>query len=254
MKSPSFSLEGKVAVVTGASRGIGRAIALGYARAGAQLVMASRKTVDLEEAAQEVGGLGLLPLVVPTDISRKGDIDNLVSTTITKFGRIDIMVNDPALTIMKPILDIEEMEWDKVMDTNLKGFYLLCRASGLAMRERKTGSIINLTSTLGYKVSKRMPVYSVAKAGIVMLTKALAVELGPHQVRVNAIAPGLANTEFSRDPHDNEAFQTMRSQQIPMRRIGEPEDMVGAAIFLGSDASAYVNGHVLVVDGGDMAL
>lgn len=121
------------------------------------------------------------------------------------------------------------------------------------MREKKKGSIINVSSSLGFKVSPRMPAYSVAKAGIIMLTKALAVELGPYQVRVNAIAPGLTNTEFSLSPQQDEAFRATRAQQNPLRRLAEPEDMVGAAIYLGSDASAFVNGHTLVVDGGDLA-
>lgn len=253
MSDSLFSLEGKVAVVTGASRGIGRAIALGYAKAGAQLVMASRSLPDLEKTAEEVKRSGKRPLIVQADISRKADVQNLIRQSTDKFGKIDIVVNDPAVTVFKPIMDTEESEWDSVMDVNLKGFYFLCRASGLAMREQKKGSIINITSTLGYKVSPRMPAYSVAKAGIIMLTKTFAVELGPHQVRVNAIAPGLADTTFSMGPQQNEAYRAARSQQIPMRRIADPEDMVGAAIYLGSNASAYVNGHILVVDGGDMA-
>lgn len=253
MSFPSLSLEGKVAVITGASRGLGRAIALGYAEAGAQLVVASRHLPDLETAAEEVKKRGKPPLLVPTDISRKGDVDNLVRQTVSRFGAIDIMVNDPAVTILKPILDIEEADWDRVMDTNLKGYYFLCRASGLLMREQKRGSIINMASTLGFRVSPRMPAYSVAKAGIIMLTKALAVELGPYNVRVNAIAPGLANTSFSLAPQQDEAYRRARAQQIPLRRIAEPEDVVGAAIFLASDASAYVTGDILVVDGGGVA-
>ena len=253
MNVPMFSLEGKVAVVSGASSGIGHAIALGYAKAGAQLVMASRNLPTLEKAAYEVKKLGKPPLVVPTDISQKSDIDNLVRKAVDRFGAIDVMVNDPASTILKPLMDVEESEWDAIMDVNLKGFYLLCRACGMVMREKKKGSIINMTSNLGFKVSPRMPVYSVAKAGIIMLTKALAVELGPYQIRVNAIAPGLTKTEFSFNPQQNEAYREMKAQQNPLRRLAEPEDMVGAAIYLGSDASAFVNGHILVVDGGDLA-
>jgi len=253
MNDSLFSLEGKVAIVTGASRGIGHAIALGYAKAGAQLVLAARNLPTLEKAAGEVKKLGKPPLIIPTDISRKSDIDNLVRKTVDSFGAVDILVNDPASTLLKPIMDVEESEWDSMMDTNLKGFYLLCRACGAVMREKKKGSIINLTSNLGFKVSPRMPVYSVAKAGIIMLTKALAVELGPYHVRVNAIAPGLTITEFSFNPQQNEAYREAKAQQNPLRRLAEPEDMVGAAIYLGSDASAYVNGHTLVVDGGDMA-
>ena len=251
MTIPLFSLEGKIAIVTGASRGIGRAIALSYARAGAQLVMGSRNVNDLEEAALEVSKLGHTPLVVPTDITRKEDVDNLIQRTVSQFGRIDIMVNDPGMTINKPVLDTDEVEWDTIMNTNLRSFYLLCKACAPVMREKKSGSIINMASPAGYRLVPRMPVYSISKAGVIMLTKALAYELGPHQVRVNAIAPGLANTEFSRMPENNEAYQAKRAQQIPMRRIAQPEDMVGAAIYLGSDASQYVNGTVLVVDGGD---
>ncbi|MEE8473058.1 MAG: SDR family oxidoreductase [Dehalococcoidia bacterium] len=253
MTLSDFSLEGKTAIVTGASRGIGRAIALAYAEAGAQLVMASRNLPDLEKAAGEVGKLGKPPLIVTADISRKDDVDNLVRRAVKEFGAIDIMVNDPATFVTGPILDIEEDDWDRVMDTNLKGYYFLCRASGLVMREQKRGSIINLTSALGFRVTPRMPIYSVAKAGIIMLTKALAVELGPYNVRVNAIAPGIVDTEFSRTPEQDDSYRVMRAQQIPLRRIADPGDMVGSAVFLGSGASAFVSGHILVVDGGDLA-
>ena len=253
MSVSRFSLEGKVAVVTGASRGIGRAIALGYAGAGAQLVMASRTLPDLEKAAEEVKGLGKAPLIVQADISQKGDVDNLISKTVERFGAIDIMVNNPAVTVLGPILDTEEDGWDRVMNTSLKGLYFLCRAAGLVMRERKRGSIINMTSTLAFRASPRMPVYGIAKAGIIMLTKALALELGPHNVRVNAIAPSIVNTGFSRTPEQDDEYRARRALTIPMRRIAEPEDIVGAAIFLGSDASAYVSGHTLLVDGGDLA-
>lgn len=251
MTIPLFSLEGKVAIVTGASRGIGRAIALAYAVAGAQLVMASRGIPALEKAALEVSKLGRGPLIVPTDIAQKDEVENLIRKTLEQFGRIDIMVNDPGMTINKPVLDTNEAEWDTIMNTNLRSFYLLCRASAPAMREKKSGSIINMASPAGYRLVPRMPVYSISKAGVIMLTKALAYELGPHQVRVNAIAPGLADTDFSRMPENNEAYQAKRAQQIPMRRIAQPGDMVGAALYLGSDASQYVNGTVLVVDGGD---
>lgn len=251
MTIPLFSLEGKIAIVTGASRGIGRAIALGYARAGAQLVIASRNVPDLEQAAQEVSKLGHRPLEVPTDITKKEDVNNLIWKTQAQFGRIDILVNGPGMTINKPVLGTNEAEWDTIMNTNLRSFYLLCRACAPVMLEKKSGSIINMASPAGYRLVPRMPVYSISKAGVIMLTKALAYELGPHQVRVNAIAPGLANTEFSRLPENNETYQAKRAQQIPMRRIAQPEDMVGAAIYLGSDASQYVNGTVLVVDGGD---
>lgn len=253
MSSSIISLEGKVAVVTGASRGIGRSIALGYAEAGAQLVIASRNLGSLEKVAEEIKRLGKTPLPVATDISRKGDIDNLIRQAVKQFGTIDIMVNDPALYVLGPILDIEENDWDRVMNTSLKGYYFLCRASGLVMREKRRGSIINITSNQGFKASPRMPIYSIAKAGVIMLTRVLALELGPYNVRVNSIAPGLTNTEFSRTPQQDNAYRAIRSQQIPIRRIAEPDDMVGAAIFLGSDASSYVNGHTLVVDGGDSA-
>ncbi|MFQ5826019.1 MAG: SDR family NAD(P)-dependent oxidoreductase [Dehalococcoidia bacterium] len=253
MTRSDFSLEGRVAIVIGASRGIGRAIALGYARAGAQVAVASRSLPDLERVADEIRGLGKPPLSLQADISQKGDVDLLVEKTVERFGTIDILVNNPALTILVPLMELGEEGWDQIMNTSLKGFYFCCQAAGRVMMGKRRGVIINVASALGLRASPRMPGYSIAKAGVIMLTRVLAVELGGYNIRVNAIAPGLARTDFSQALWGDPEYRAKREAQIPLGRIAEADDMVGAAVFLASDASAYVNGHTLVVDGGSMA-
>jgi 2-deoxy-D-gluconate 3-dehydrogenase len=253
MTQSDFSLEGRVAIIIGASRGIGRAIALGYARVGAQVVLASRSLPDLERVADEIRGLGKPPLSLRADISQKSEVDLMVEKTVERFGTIDILVNNPALTILVPLMELGEEGWDQIMNTSLKGFYLCCQAAGRVMMEKKRGVIINVASALGLRASPRMPGYSIAKAGVIMLTRVLALELGRYNIRVNAIAPGLARTDFSQALWGDPAYLAGREAQIPLGRIAEADDMVGAALFLASDASAYVNGHTLVVDGGSLA-
>jgi 2-deoxy-D-gluconate 3-dehydrogenase len=252
---PSFSLPGKVAVVSGGRRGIGKAIALALAEAGADIAICDRVTDDgeLNAVAEEVKRLGRRSLAVQTDITKKADVDNLAQRVVDEFGVIDILVNNAAMNIMAPLLELREEGWDRVIDTDLKGYYLCSQAVGKIMVSQKRGNIINIASTAAMYTAPEMGAYCIAKAGVVMLTKVLAVELAQYNIRVNAIAPSMVKTKFS-EPlwSDPETLKEIESG-IPLGRLAEPSDIIGAALFLASDASSYITGHTIVVDGGSSA-
>jgi NAD(P)-dependent dehydrogenase (short-subunit alcohol dehydrogenase family) len=250
---PSFSLEGKVALVTGGSRGIGKAIALGYARAGADVVVCSRKLPELEQTAEEVRGQRRRSLEVSCNIAVKSEVENLVNSALKEFGAIDILVNNAAMNILASFLDLREDGWDKIMNTDLKGYYLCSQAVGKVMAERERGSIINIASTAAARAAPAMGAYSIAKAGVVMLTRVLATELARYNIRANCIAPSMVKTRFSQPLWaDPEALKKAEAQ-IPLGRLAEPEEIVGAALFLASDASSYITGQTIYIDGGTLA-
>jgi len=245
-----FSLKGKVALVTGGSRGIGKAIAVGFAKAGADVALASRKLPDLEEAAKDIEGLGRKSLAVAAHIGRTEEINNLVSTVKEEFGRIDILLNCAATNpTMDQAIDIEERAWDSIMNLNLKGLFFLSQVVARVMREKGGGKIINISSMEGMRPSI-LPVYSISKAGVIMATKVMAHQWAQYNIRVNCIAPGLVKTGFSETLWSNPDILQGAMFGTPMKRIAEPEEMVGAAIYLASDASSYVTGQILAVDGG----
>jgi len=245
-----FSLEGKVALVTGGSRGIGKAAALGLARAGADVVVASRKLPDLEKVAEEIRGLGRKSLAVEVHVGRVEQIDNLVSKVKEDFGRIDILVNNAGTNpTMAQALDIEERAWDSIMNLNLKGLFFLSQAVARVMKEQGGGKIINIASTAGI-TPDILPVYSISKAGVIMATKVMAQQWAQYDIRVNTVAPGLTKTQFSQALWSNPDILQGAMGRTPMQRIGEPEEIVGAIIYMASDASSYVTGQVLAVDGG----
>ena len=249
------SLAGRVAIVTGGRRGIGRAIALALAEAGADVVLGDRVVDDgeLEAVAAEIKKRGRRSLAIQADITQKADVDSLVQKTLAELGSIDILVNNAAMNIRAPLLELNEEGWDKVINTDLKGYYLCSQAAGKIMVQQKRGNIINIASTAAMYTAPEMGAYCIAKAGVVMLTRILAVELAEHNIRVNAVAPSLVKTKFSQplwaDP------KTLREieSEIPLARLAEPEDIVGSVLFLASDASAYITGHTIVVDGGSIA-
>jgi NAD(P)-dependent dehydrogenase (short-subunit alcohol dehydrogenase family) len=267
---PSLSLEGKVAIVTGAAgiRGMGRAIALTFAQAGADVAVCDIIVKDdihnLEETAQEIRKLGQRSIAVPTDITNKDNVETLVSKTMDELGDVDILVNNAGGGIGRAtsLIEIDEEVWHKVLDINLTGCYLLCHMVGKRMMERKTGSIINTSSVMGIRqgtrgqptgVGRGSSTYAIAKAGVVMLTRGLARELAPYHIRVNAIAPGGIRTDMIRQSWETpEALERLVST-YPLGRIGEPQDIATAALFLASDASSFITGHILVVDGGLLA-
>jgi dehydrogenase/reductase SDR family protein 4 len=248
----SFSLSGKVALVTGGSRGIGRAIAVGLAKFGADVAVTSRKLPDLEEAAAEIKGLGRRSIAVATHVGRMDEIKNLVPKVKDELGRIDILVNNAGTNpTMDPAINIEERAWDSIMNLNLKGLFFLSQAVARLMKEQGGGKIINVASVAGI-TPDILPVYSISKAGVIMATKVMAQQWAQYNIRVNAIAPGLVKTRFSEALWSNPDIAQVVMTRTPLQRVAEPDEMVGAVIFLAADASSYVTGHVLVVDGGSV--
>ena len=249
-----FRLPGKVALVTGASRGIGRAIALDLAEAGADVVLASRKLPDLEAVAEEIRGLGRKALVVSANIRHLPELDELVKKAMEEFGHIDILVNDPASNpVFGSVFNIDEKVWDIVLGTNLKGYFFLSQAVGKGMRDKGGGSIINIASLEGITPMVGTGVYSISKAGVIMLTQVLAEEWGQYNIRVNAIAPGLVKTRFSEALWSNPTIRGVFEDNTALGRISEPEEIAHAALFLASEASSYVTGQTIMLDGGHFA-
>jgi NAD(P)-dependent dehydrogenase (short-subunit alcohol dehydrogenase family) len=246
-----FSLEGKIALVTGASRGIGRAIALGFARSGADVVVVSRKLPDLEEVAEQIKGLGRRSLALAAHVGRIDEIGNLVRRVEQEFGTVDILVNDAGTSQWVPALEVEERLWDAIMNLNLKGLFFLCQAVARIMKEHGGGKIINITSMDAYKPELNGGVYAISKAAVVMVTKVLALEWAKYNIEVNALAPGnvhtrLGDARFVALPD----YEKKMIDRTPLGRIAQPEEMVGAVIYLASDASSFHTGDILCVDGG----
>jgi len=237
---PSFSLPGKVAIITGGRRGIGKAIALALAEAGADIAVCDRVIDDgeLNAVAEEVERLGRRSLAVKADITQKSDVDSMVRRVVDGFGVIDILVNNAAMNIMAPLLELREEGWDKIIDTDLKGYYLCSQAVGKIMVEQKRGNIINIASTAAMYTAPEMGAYCIAKAGVVMLTKILAVELAQYNIRVNAIAPSMVKTKFSQPLWSDPESLKQIEAGIPLGRLAEPEDITGSVLFLASDASS----------------
>jgi len=248
--SKVLSLDDRVAIVTGGGKGIGKAIALGLAEAGANVVVCSRTLSDLEEVSEEIKKIGRGSSVVVTDVTKKEDIENIVRETKEKFGKVDILVNNAATSYMRSLMDLREEGWDKIFDTNLKAVFLLSREVAKVMMEQGGGKIINITTVGAEKAEFGMGAYGVSKAGLKMLTKSMALEWASHKINVNAVGPGLTRTEFSKPLWSNPELSKQISSTIPLGRIAEPEDIVGAVVFLASDISSYITGQSIYVNGG----
>jgi NAD(P)-dependent dehydrogenase (short-subunit alcohol dehydrogenase family) len=254
MTQTDFSLNGKVALITGGSRGIGKATALGFARAGADVAIASRKLPDLEQVAAEIRALGRKALPVAAHVAKLEEIKSLVQTVNKEYGRIDILVNNAGTSpSLSPMLDLEERLWDSIMNLNLKGVIFLSQAVARIMKECGGGTIINVASIAGFRHEPNVGVYSISKAAVVQATKILAEEWAKYNIRVNSVAPGhihtrLGDSIFEAVPQYKKEFL----DRVPMRRIGNPDEIVGAMIYLASDASRYVTGTTVVVDGGTL--
>jgi len=255
MKMPSFALEGRVALVTGARRGIGKGIALAMAGAGADVAVCDNVVEggELEAVAEEIQGIGRRSLAVQTDVSKKSEVDNLVKRVEDELGPIDILVNNAGIGRGSVLIEQKEEDWQAVIDVNLTGCYFCSQAAGKRMVERRKGNIINISSGAGIRGFAGRNAYNVSKAGVIMITKVLARDLAKHGVRVNAIAPTNLRTEMTRGLWENPQALAAEEARIPLGRLGTVEDMTGPAIFLASDASSYITGDTIVVDGGQLA-
>lgn len=246
-----MKLEGKVALVTGGSRSIGRAIGLAFAREGASVAV---NYISHAEAAQnavrEIEALGRRALAVRADTSRRSQVQAMVEEIETRLGPIDILVNNAGVQKRVFFLDLAEEDWDWMLGVNLKGYFLVGQAVATRMKARGRGKIINVSSEAAGFPAQRMTAYCVSKAGVAMLTKCMALELAPHGIRVNALAPGLVRTDINRKDLEDESFLKMRVARIPLGRVMNPEDLVGAAVFLASPESDSMTGATLQVDGG----
>ena len=246
----TFDLKGKVAIVTGGGRGIGRAIALGLAGAGASVVIAGRTAEQLDSVSKEIAALGGQALTVVTDLTVQDQINSLVEETVKRFGRIDILVNNAARSFLRSLLELREDGWDKVFDTNVKAAWLLSRAAARVMIEQKGGRIINITTVGAEKAELGMAAYGCSKAALKMLTRCMAREWAPFGILVNAVGPGLTRTDFSKPIWSNPDIAKHVESLLPMGRLAEPEEIVGSVLFLTSDLANYITGHSIYVDGG----
>jgi 2-deoxy-D-gluconate 3-dehydrogenase len=247
-----FRLDGQVALVTGSARGLGAAIALALAEAGADVAVHDRLDPGTTEKQIEALGRGRA-LGLVADLSDRSAADTLVSTVIDRMGRLDVLVNNAGIIRRAPAVDHGDADWDSVIEVNLTAVFRLCRAAGRHMLPCGRGKIVNIASLLSFQGGITVPSYAAAKAGVAQITKALANEWAAKGINVNAIAPGYMRTENTRPLAEDPVRSRQITERIPAGRWGEPRDLAGAAVFLASAASDYVNGHVLVVDGGWLA-
>ncbi|MHB8618533.1 MAG: SDR family NAD(P)-dependent oxidoreductase [Chloroflexota bacterium] len=250
MIAQRFSLQGRVAVVTGSGRGLGRALALGLAEAGAMVVLAARTGGEIEAVAAEIAAAGGQALAVPCDVARRHDAERLMGRTVDEFGHLDVLVNNAGISpYYKPAEQLLEEEWRQVLDTNLTGTFLCCQAAAQALAASH-GCVVNITSVGGTVALRRLAAYCAAKGGVEALTRVLALEWADRQVRVNAVAPAFLETDLTAGLRANPRLHQDLVRHTAMDRLGSPEEVVGAVLFLASEAASYVTGQTLFVDGG----
>ena len=246
-----FDISGKVAVVTGSTKGIGKAIAEGLAAHGASVVISSRKEDACERVKSEIDEAGGSAVAIPCNISSRDQIDNLLSQTREQLGKIDILVCNAAVNpFYGSFMDIPDSAFEKVMDVNIKSNHWLCQGVAGEMKERRDGAIIVVSSIGGLRGSAVLGAYAISKAADMQLVRNLAAELGPYNIRVNGIAPGLVKTDFARALWENDEVRKQREAETPLRRLGDPEDIAGIGVYLASRAGAWTTGQTFVVDGG----
>jgi NAD(P)-dependent dehydrogenase (short-subunit alcohol dehydrogenase family) len=245
-----FDLAGRVALVTGAGRGLGRTMALALAAAGADVVLTSRTTSELETLSGEIAALGRSALALRCDVTDQESVNGMVAAALRRFDNLDILVNNAGINIRKPALELELAEFEAVLQTNLRGYFLCAQAVGRHMVARGRGKVINISSILGHVALPTQAAYASSKGAIEQLTKVLAVEWATHGVQVNALAPTYFETELTRPLFEDPERNAFISERTPMKRWGQPHELAGAVIFLASDASDFVTGQSLLVDGG----
>ena len=250
-----FALQGKVAIVTGAGRGIGKAISLAFAEAGADIVAAARTEEEIAETCREVKALGRQSLAAPTDVTRADQVDRLVAETIAHFKKIDILVNNAGTAVFKALVSpdgqrMTEEEWHRVLDTNLTSTFLCCRAVGPHMFRQKKGKVINISSISSQKAQSDDIPYNVSKAGVDMLTRCLALDWAPYNINVNAIGPGQFHTRLSAKSHEDPELRERMVACIPLGRVGDLPELGLLAVYLASPASDFITGQVIFIDGG----
>lgn len=246
-----FRLDGKTALITGAGRGIGKSLAIGLADAGANIAAVDIDAATAKQTADELAAAGTRTLALSTDIRRPDAVQQMVEQTVEALGSLDILVNNAGIALHAHAEDIPLEDWDTVIDLNLRALFIVCQTVGKHMIARKSGSIINIASMSGSIVNKPQPqaAYNTSKAAVIMLTRSLAAEWAPHGVRVNSMSPGYTMTEMVMMPDAVQLHSTWK-QMIPMNRLAKPEELRASAVYLASDASSYMTGHDLVIDGG----
>lgn len=245
-----FDLSGRVAIVTGAGRGLGRSMALALAAAGADVVASSRTPSELESLCEELSGVGRRAIAVQADCTAEGDCERLVDSAVQQLGRLDILVNNAGINIRKPVLELSLAEYQQVLATNLEGYFSCAKAAGGVLVAQGSGKVINISSILGRVGLATQAAYASSKGGIEQLTKVLALEWASANVQVNAIGPTYFETELTRPLFEQPERNAFITERTPMGRWGQPHELAGAVIFLASSASDYVTGHTLMVDGG----
>ncbi|MBI4610800.1 MAG: SDR family oxidoreductase [Candidatus Rokubacteria bacterium] len=246
-------LDGRVAIVTGASRGLGRIMALALAEAGADVALAARSKPDLEETARQVEGLGRRALVVPTDVALLSAVEALVGQTVQSLGRLDIMINNSGVAHVAPLAAMDPAEWQRIIETNLTGVFNGCRAAAPHLIAQKSGKVINVASVLAQVGLPGYTAYAASKGGVISLTKALAVEWARYDIQVNALAPGWFVTPMNEGAFANPQTRERLLRDVPMRRTGRLEEIGPLTVYLASPASDYMTGQTIVLDGGHSA-
>ncbi|MGA9227091.1 MAG: SDR family oxidoreductase [Mesobacillus sp.] len=248
---PSFQLDGKIAVVTGAGRGIGRALAIGLAEAGADVALLARTEEDLKDTAAAIGDLGRRALILPTDVTNREQVHRAIVEVKSEWDKIDILVNNAGMNIRSKALDVTDEEWQTIMNTNLKSAFMMSQEAGKVMKDQKAGGkIINITSVGGHVALRTGVVYAATKAALIQMTKVLAMEWGQYGINVNAIGPWYFKTPLTETLLSDEVYVNEILAVTPLKRIGELPELVGPTVFLSSDAGNYVTGQTLFVDGG----
>ncbi len=248
-----FGFENKVVLVTGGSRGIGLAIARAFLDQGAYVTICGRKAEGLERAAAELNAGNRL-LTVAAHVAKPDDVQTLFEKTVVTFGTLDILINNVGMNLITSVVDSDPSLWNKIIDSNLNATYLVSRTAARIMRDKRSGKIVSISSTAAHRAAPAMGVYGIAKAGIEMMTRVLAQELAPYGIQVNAVAPGMVKTDFSRPFWSDENIHRKIVETIPLGRLADPIDVVWPVLFLCSDAARYMTGQVLMVDGGASAV